>query len=127
MVEYKLDTQHSILFLRPKSSLEKEDFINIANSVDPYIRENGKLDGIIIDAPSFPGWDSFGAMISHFRFIKDHHKYVKKIGIVTDSVIGSLAEHLTAQFISAEVKHFSGDDMETAKLWIMEQLDVNQS
>jgi len=80
MIEHTLVTAHSILYVRPKSSLEEDDFVQLAKTVDPYIEETGDLAGLIIETPSFPGWKSLGAMATHFRFVRDHHKHIKKIG-----------------------------------------------
>jgi hypothetical protein len=122
MIEHTLDTAHSILYVRPKSALEQCDFVQLAKTVDPYIGEAGHLAGLIIEAPTFPGWESLGAMAAHFRFVREHHKYIKKIGLVTDSALGNVAEHLASHFVSAEVRHFSAGDLEAAKQWVMNRL-----
>jgi hypothetical protein len=119
MIEHSLDTIDSILYVRPKSSLEQADFIQIAKTVDPYIEESGGLTGLVIEVPSFPGWESFGAAFAHFRFVRDHHKLIKKVALVTDSILGNAAEHLAAHFISAEIKQFRGNELEVAKQWIL--------
>lgn len=119
MIEHTLDTAHSILYVRPKSSLEKSDFVKLVKAVDSYIEKTGDLAGIIIEAPKFPGWDSFGAMAAHFRFVRDHHKHIKKVGLVTDSALGNVAEHLASHFVSAKIRHFPAGELEAAKQWIM--------
>ena len=119
MIEHTLDTEHSILFVRPKSALEQSDFEQLAKTVDPYIEETGDLAGLIIDAPTFPGWKSLGAMVNHFRFVRDHHKHIKKIGLVTDSPLENVAEHLASHFVSAKIRHFSAGELEAAKQWIL--------
>lgn len=119
MIDYNLDTAHSILYLRPASALAKEDFETLARVVDPHIEATGDLAGLIIDAPAFPGWASFGAMAAHFRFVRDHHKRIKKIGVVTDSAMGDLAERLASHFVAAEIRHFSSGEIEAAKQWIL--------
>lgn len=118
MIEYDLDTEHSILEVRPKSALDKADFVELANAVDPQIEAHGDLAGLIISASSFPGWDSFGSMVTHFRFVRDHHKHVKRVAVVTDSPLGDVAEHLTSHFVSAEIRHFPGGQVEQARQWI---------
>ena len=118
MIDYNLDTAHSILLVHPKSALDKKDFSELAKAVDPQIEATGDLAGLIINAPAFPGWDSFGAMVTHFRFVRDHHKHIKKVAIVTNSHIGDVAEHLASHFVSAEVRHFPGDQLEQARQWI---------
>jgi hypothetical protein len=118
MIEYNLDTTHSTLLVHPKSALDKEDFAELTKTVDHQIDTTGELAGVIIDAPEFPGWDSFGTMVTHFRFVRDHHERVKKVAIVTNSHIGDVAERLASHFVSAEVRHFPGGQLEQARQWI---------
>ena len=119
MIEYTLDTINSILYVKPRSSLEQADFEQLAKTVDPYIKETGGLAGLIIDAPHFPGWENLVALTSHFSFVRDHHKHIKKIGLVTDSALGNVAEHLASHFVSAEIRHFPSKESEKAKEWIL--------
>src|SRR5262245_24812033 len=119
MVEHELDTAHSILYVRPKNALAAEDFAKIAGTVDPHIEATGGLAGIVIETRSFPGGESLGAMAAHFRFVRDHHRRVRKVAVVTDSPFGSVAEHLASHFVSAEIKHFPAGEAEAAKQWIL--------
>ena len=119
MIEYDLDAENSILHVHPKSAIEQDDFVNLAKAVDPHIEATGGLAGLIIEAPSFPGWESFGAMVNHLRFVRDHHKHVKRIAVVTDSHLGDVAEHITSHFVSAEIKHFPAGQTEAARQWIL--------
>jgi len=77
MIEHTLDKAHSILYVRPQSKLEQGDFVQLAKTVDPHMEERGTLAGLIIETTAFPGWESLGAMASHFRFVRDHHKHIK--------------------------------------------------
>ncbi|WP_343577330.1 STAS/SEC14 domain-containing protein [Mycobacterium sp.] len=118
MIDFDFDTAHSILLVRPESPLQATDFVDLAKAVDPQIQANGDLAGLIINAPKFPGWDSFGAMIKHFRFVKDHQRHIKRVALVTDSHVGDVAEHLAAHFVSAKVRHFPGGQLDQARQWI---------
>jgi len=121
MIDYHLDPATAVLTIRPESALEKSDFAELARTVDPHIEEHGDLNGLIVEAPRFPGWDSFGALVTHLRFVRDHHQHVKKIAVVTDSHLGDVAEHLAAHFISADIRHFPADDADQALAWIAER------
>jgi hypothetical protein len=118
MIDYDLDKENAVVLVHPTSALDKDDFTKLAHAVDPYIESTGDLAGIIIEAATFPGWNSFGALITHLRFVRDHHKHVKKIAVVTDSAIGDFAEHLASHFVSAEIKHFPAGQVEEARSWI---------
>ena len=37
MIEYDLDTEHSILHVQPKSAIEQDDFVKLATVVDQRI------------------------------------------------------------------------------------------
>ena len=121
MIEHTLDSANSILYVRPKSKLEQGDFGQLAKTVDPHIVEKGGLAGLMLEVTSFPGWESFGAMASHFRFVRDHHKHIKKIAIVSDSVLGNIAEHLVSHFVSAEIKQFPAAALDAARQWMLER------
>ena len=118
MLEYRLDRESSILYLRPHAALEREDFARLAAAVDPHIEATGGLAGIILEVASFPGWDSLGAMVAHFRFVRDHHKRVGRVAVVTDAALGDIAAKLAPHFVAAEIKHFAADDVEGARRWI---------
>ncbi|HWT53590.1 MAG TPA: STAS/SEC14 domain-containing protein [Rhodocyclaceae bacterium] len=117
MIGFSLDTDLGILYLRPTGPLTSDDFKQLAEAVDPWIEEAGQLHALIIEPESFPGWDSFGALVSHFRFVRDHHKKIRKVAIVTDSAAGDIAEQFASHFVAAEIKHFSAGQREAAKQW----------
>jgi len=118
MIEYDLDRTHSILHVRPQGALEAADFARLASEVDPYIEATGGLAGLIVETSGFPGWDSLGAMVTHFRFVRDHHRHIRRIAVVTDSALGHVAERLTSHFVSAEIRRFPAGSLEAAKQWI---------
>jgi hypothetical protein len=118
MIDFTLDPKKAILTIRPESALGKEDFVRLAKAVDPEIEEHGDLAGLIIEAPRFPGWDSFGALVNHLRFLRDHHRHIKKVAVVTDSALGEAAEHIASHFVAADIKHFPADEADAARAWI---------
>jgi hypothetical protein len=119
MIDHNLDTTNSILYVRPKSSLAEEDFVQLAQTADPHIEKTGGLAGLIIEAVAFPGWDSLGAMAAHIRFVRDHHRHIRKIGVVTDSAVAEVAQRLASHFVSAEIRRFPAGELAAAKQWIM--------
>jgi hypothetical protein len=118
MIDQRWDPDNSILTIRPESPLSTSDFDALAGTVDPVIERGGNLAGLIIEAPHFPGWDSFGAMVTHVRFVHDHHKHVKKIAVVTDSPVAGVAQHLVSHFVAAQIRQFPAGRVEQANEWI---------
>jgi len=118
MLNYELNRPESILILEPIGPLESSDFEKLVQEVDPYISEKGKLNGLMIYAKSFPGWDNFAAFLSHINFVKNHHQKVKKIAAVTGSGFLSIMPQVANHFIKAEVRHFDYNDKDAALNWL---------
>ena len=119
MLNVTLDRENLIAILEPNGALSVEDFINAAKQIDPVIEECGELNGLIIHTESFPGWDSFGGLVSHMKFIKNHHEHIAKVAFATDSEVASIIQHIGKHFVSAETKLFPYSDLKTAKEWIL--------
>src|SRR4249919_812320 len=118
MLQHELLRDRGILILKPEGALRAEDFAALAAVVDPYIEQNGELNGLVIDAPSFPGWDNFAALVSHLRFVRDHHRQVRRIGVVSDSPVLTTLPKIASHFESAEVRTFPANDRAAALSWI---------
>jgi hypothetical protein len=58
-------------------------------------------------------------MAAHFRFVRDHHKRIGKVALVTDSALGNVAERLAAHFVAAEIRHFPAGERDQARQWII--------
>ena len=82
MIRFELLSDAGVLVVEPKGALSAEDFREISRGIDPYIREKGKLTGLLIEAASFPGWDSFGALIEHLKFVHDHHRNIHRVALL---------------------------------------------
>ena len=119
MINVKLDEAKGVAILEPDGKLSEVDFESAANRIDPYLEKAGKLTGLIIHVKSFPGWESFSALIKHLKFVRDHHRKISHVAFVSDSPIGAFAEHVGSHFVSAEVKHFSFNELEEAMKWML--------
>ncbi len=120
MLKTTLNQANSIATLEPDEALSKEDFSKAAKVIDAYLEEGNKLNGVIIYTKDFPGWDSFSALISHLKFIKEHHKKVTHLAFVTDSSIAEFAKKIGSHFVDPKIKTFSFDQLEEAQQWILE-------
>ena len=107
-----------ILIITPEGALESADFKRLTEEVDPFIEAMGTLNGLMIYAESFPGWENFAALLSHMKFIKEHHHKIRKVAAVTDSGFLSILPRVANYFVQAEVKHFSCQDKDVALDWL---------
>jgi hypothetical protein len=118
MLKYELNRAEGILTITPSGPLETADFEKLIQDVDPYIKEAGKLNGLMIYAKFFPGWDNFAAFLSHMKFIKNHHQKIQKIAAVTDGTFLSIIPQVASHFVQAEIKHFDYTEKDAALDWL---------
>jgi tRNA U38,U39,U40 pseudouridine synthase TruA len=118
MLKYELNRAESILIIMPGGPLESADFEKLVHDVDPYIEEKGELNGLMIYAKAFPGWDNFPGFLSHLRFVKNHYQKIKKIAAVTDGTFLSIMPQVADHFVQAEVRHFDYADKDAALNWL---------
>jgi hypothetical protein len=118
MLNYSIMKPEGILLLTPSAPLSKEDFGGLSADVDAYLSGHAKLHGLMIHAKGFPGWEGFGGFTAHMHFVREHHKQVERIAVVTDSPLAGVAELLGKHFTSAEVRHFPFADDAKALEWL---------
>ena len=118
MIEAELNREAGILTVQPQGTLEASDFERLRLLVDPYLQEHGALNGVLIFSPAFPGWEDFGAMLSHLYFIDDHQRKIRRVAAVGDSAMVSLLPKLADWFVDAEVRSFDYAERDVAEAWL---------
>lgn len=120
-LESEILPEQGVVVLTPKGRLQAADFERVAAEVDPYIAENGPLQGLMICAPSFPGWAGFAGFVSHLRFVRDHHEKVSRVALVTDKGLLAHLPTIARHFVAADIRHFAPDEKERALAWLAER------
>ncbi|MCB1775362.1 MAG: STAS/SEC14 domain-containing protein [Gammaproteobacteria bacterium] len=116
-LQFELDEEKRLLVLEPKDQLEALDFANVAQEIDPFIERVGSLNGLVVVAEEFPGWDDFAAFTAHFRFVREHHDRIRRIALVTSSRYLAALPRLASHFVEAEVRHFPWHQRAAAIAW----------
>ncbi|MGH7616819.1 MAG: STAS/SEC14 domain-containing protein [Gemmatimonadaceae bacterium] len=116
-VAQRLIPETGVLVIEITQALRSQDFDAIALTADSWIEAHGSLNGIVIHARAFPGWENVGALLHHVRFVRDHHRKINRIAVAADSKVASVAPRIGEHFIHAEVKVFGYDDLERATAW----------
>jgi hypothetical protein len=116
-VAHRLLPDVGVLVLEPSQPLSPEDFDAIAATVDPWLEHEGRLQGIVVHAPKFPGWQNVGGFLRHLRFVRDHHRRVGRIAVAADGVLADAGPSLADYFVEADVKHFGYDHLDEAIRW----------
>jgi hypothetical protein len=97
--------------------LRIQDFDAVALTADAWLETHHKLDGVVIHAREFPGWENIASLIRHVRFVRDHHRKVNRVALAADGKLVALAPRLVEHFVKAEVKSFRYDELDDAIGW----------
>jgi hypothetical protein len=122
MIEAQL-LPDGVLIVSPYGELQAVDFERMRLLADPYIEDHGELQGLLIYAESFPGWENFSSMLSHFHFVRDYQQKIERVAAVTDNGFLAILPLVADHFVAAEVRHYSYLDRERALAWLSTGLD----
>jgi len=106
-----------VLVVEVHQPLRAQDFDALAATADGWIEGHGDLPGIVIHAREFPGWQNLGGLIRHVRFVRDHHRRVRRVALASDSRLADLAPRLAEHFVQAEIRRFGYDALDDAVAW----------
>jgi hypothetical protein len=106
-----------VIVVEVKQALRAQDFDALELAADNWIEAHGDLQGLVIHVREFPGWENLGGLVRHMRFVRDHHRKVKRIALSADSKLASVAPRIGEHFVKAEVKGFGYDELEAAVAW----------
>jgi len=118
MINAKLLRDEGILVVSPTDKLETTDFERLRLLTDPYIEKHGDLNGLLIDAETFYGWEDFASMLSHIRFVRNYHKKIERVAAVTDNGFLAILPKVADHFVAAEVRHYDYQDRDQALNWL---------
>lgn len=116
-ISHRLVPESGLIVVEVKHALSAQDFDALAFTADTWIESHGNLQGIVIHAREFPGWENLGSLIRHIQFVRDHHRHVKRIALAADAKIATIAPKIAEHFIYAEVKRFDYDELDQAIAW----------
>ena len=106
-----------VLVVEVVGALRAHDFDSLALTADSWIEAHGDLPGIVIHAREFPGWENVGNLLRHLRFIRDHHRKVRRIALAADGKLFKLAPRLAEHFVEAKMKTFGYEELDSAIAW----------
>jgi SpoIIAA-like len=119
MVDFTLDAEKGLVTVvpTPGDALSTADFDRIGAEIDTYLQTHEELPGLMIVADKFPGWENFNAFTSHFNFLRGHLKNIKKVAVVSDSILLSSMPALANVFASSRVQRFPVSRRAEAEEW----------
>lgn len=117
-VRHRMIPERGVLLVEPHGRLRAEDFDALDAAADTWIESGeGALRGIVVHARQFPGWENLGSLLRHVRFVRDHHRKIRRVALAVDGPAAQIAPALVDHFVQAEMKQFGADDLEAAIVW----------
>ncbi|HTZ74909.1 MAG TPA: STAS/SEC14 domain-containing protein [Candidatus Aquilonibacter sp.] len=116
-ISHRLLPDSGVIVVEVKHALTAQDFDALSFTADAWIESHGGLQGIVIHAREFPGWENLGSLVRHIQFVRDHHRNVKRIALAADVKFASLAPKIAEHFLNSEVKRFGYDELDQAIAW----------
>lgn len=122
-LSHRLLPESGVIVVEINEALRAQDFDALAVTADNWIHAQGVLNGLVIHAHHFPGWENLRGLIRHVRFVRDHHRKIKRVALVSDAKLASLAPQIGEHFVEAELKHFGYDELNAALDWVRNEAD----
>ena len=116
-VSHRLLPESGVILVEIQQALRATDFDALAATADAWIQSHDFLNGLVLHAHSFPGWENLRSLIRHVRFVRDHHRKIKRVALVTDARLASLTPHIADHFVEAEVQRFGYEHLYEAIRW----------
>jgi hypothetical protein len=117
-VTFRMVPERGVLVVEPHGRLRAEDFDALDAAADTWIESSeSALRGVVVHARQFPGWENLGSLLRHVRFVRDHHRKIRRVALAVDGTIAQIAPAVVDHFVQAELKQFGADDLEAAIVW----------
>jgi len=120
MIKTEWLREDAVLAVRPQGVVEEADFKAVGALVDPVIAAKGRLEGLMLDARGFAGWDDTRALMAHLRFVNAHVDRVARIAVIGDQWWLRAAPAMEP-FHGTPVRLFPADGEGAAREWLLDR------
>ncbi|HZX71809.1 MAG TPA: STAS/SEC14 domain-containing protein [Rhodanobacter sp.] len=119
-VNIALDVDSGILVLEPAAdkAMSEDDFEAVGKTIGDYLKDHDRLRGMMIRSRAFPGWQGIGALFAHLKFVSSVHDKIDRVALVTNSPLGSFADHVLDPLMLAKLRRFAYDQRDEAMSWL---------
>jgi hypothetical protein len=112
-----LDGTGGVAVVRVECPLRPADFDVLGRELDRWLSDHAELRGLVLTAPSTPGWESLPALVRHAGFVLEHHRRVRRLALAVDGLLPELAPVLAGQVLHPEIRRFHRANLDAAIAW----------
>jgi len=116
-VSHRLVPESEIIVVEVDEPLRAQDFDALSRTADAWLEHHETLHGLVIRLRRFAGWENLGSLIRHVRFVRDHHRRIRRVAFVADGELLGALPQVAEHFVAAEVRSFASDEIERAMSW----------
>ena len=116
-MKIEIVSKENLFVISPEGTITEDDIEQLVESVNGYINTYDKVPSLVIVATNAPTWESFEALKSHIKFVRERQRIVPKVAFVTDSRLLSIAHPLADVFTSAKIRRFKAEALDDALNW----------
>ena len=117
MLNIDRDLEDHVLVLSPDGALTQDDFQRLSKAIRASDTSGHRIRGLVIHSRTFPGWATFSALRDHLKFVRTHHRQLKRVAVASDSSILRGAIRAAGSVLSPDVEVFGFDEIDTAGAW----------
>jgi hypothetical protein len=114
------DDVHNCFVLEPSGSLTRKDFAALVERFNAKVNATDRIPNLVVHTRDFPIWADFAALLGHLRFIREHHKLVGKVALVSGARAVDMVSKLARHFVAAQIRHFPEGELDAALAWVAE-------
>ncbi len=118
MIDFKPFVDEGVVEVKVHGKLESVDFQKVGPVVDEMIEHRGKIKGLLLNITEFEGWDGVQALMTHLKFVKAHHQYIKRVAAVRNKAWLKVIPKIISVFVKAEPRYFDIDQLDAARKWV---------
>ena len=117
MIEFDIDARDDIVIARPSGSLSADDIAAFSDKLNAFINEHDRVPNLVLHARQLPHWKDFDALKHHLKLVRDHHRLIKKVAVVSDSTLIGLLRPVADLFTGAKIRRFPEAAFDDAVNW----------
>lgn len=94
-----------------------QDIDALLDVLDPWLRTHRELPGMVLHAPSVPGWENLPALLHHLGFVAGHQRRIRRLALAVGGALPGVGAMVADRVLHPEVRRFAYDESDAATAW----------
>lgn len=106
-----------VVVVEVTAPLRTADVDTLAATVDSWLVAHDALQGVVVHARGVPGWENLAALRRHLRFVRGHHRKVRRVALAVDGALAAVVPVVAGHVVQPQLRHFGHDALDDAITW----------